>query len=133
MTTPSYGYSKTLGRLSLAEAEKKVTEALKTEGFGILTEIDVAATLKKKLDVDFMPYKILGACNPSLAHRALSAELFIGLLMPCNVVIYTDTAGQTFVAIAKPEAMFSSVNNPEMMPLVKEVDEKLQRVLQRLE
>ena len=130
MATASYGYTKTLGAISMEEAEKRVTEALKTEGFGVLTEIDVKATLKKKLDVDFKPYKILGACNPPLAHRALTSEPLIGLLLPCNVVVFEDN-GKMAVSIAKPLEMFKSVSNPALEPLAKEVDAKLQRVLER--
>jgi uncharacterized protein (DUF302 family) len=128
----SYGYTTSLGKLAFSEAERRVTEALKGEGFGVLTEIDVQATLKKKLGVDFRPYKILGACNPPLAHRALSAELLIGLLMPCNVVLFAEDDGAVTVSIAKPEEMFRPVGNPEMLPLVKEVDDRIQRVMQRL-
>jgi uncharacterized protein (DUF302 family) len=131
MATASYGYTKTLGAISQEEAERRVTEALKTEGFGVLTEIDVKATLKKKLDVDFKPYKILGACNPPLAHRALTSEPLIGLLLPCNVVVFEDEGGRMAVSIAKPLEMFKSVSNPELQPLAKEVDAKLQRVLER--
>ena len=127
-----YGYTTSLGRLAFAEAEQRVTEALKGEGFGVLTAIDVKATLKEKLGVDFRPYKILGACNPPLAHRALSAEVLIGLLMPCNVVLFEEDDGTITVSIAKPEEMFRPVGNPEMLPLVKEVDAKIQRVMQRL-
>jgi uncharacterized protein (DUF302 family) len=132
METASYGYTASMGKIPFAEAERKLTAALKGEGFGVLTEIDVQATMKKKLDVDFRPYKILGACNPPLAHRALSAELLIGLLMPCNVVLFEEDDGTLTVSIAKPEEMFKPVGNPEMLPLVKEVDGKLQRVLAKL-
>jgi uncharacterized protein (DUF302 family) len=116
----------------MEEAQKKVTEALKGEGFGILTEIDVQATMKVKLGVDFRPYKILGACNPPLAHRALSAEPLIGLLLPCNVVLFEETDGQMAVSIAKPEEMFKMVNNPELLPLAKEVDQKLRNAFDRM-
>ncbi len=132
MATASYGYTKTLGSISLEEAERRVTEALKSEGFGVLTEIDVKATLKKKLDVEFKPYKILGACNPPLAHRALTSEPLIGLLLPCNVVLFEDERGAMAVSIAKPLEMFKSVSNPALEPLAKEVDQKLQRVLERI-
>jgi uncharacterized protein (DUF302 family) len=128
----SYGYTTSLGRLPFVEAERRVTEALKSEGFGVLTEIDVKSTMKNKLGVDFRPYKILGACNPPLAHRALSTELLIGLLMPCNVVVFEEDDSTVTVSIAKPEEMFRPVGNPEMLPLVKEVDAKLRRVVQRL-
>jgi uncharacterized protein (DUF302 family) len=132
MTEASYGYTRTLGRVPFSEAERRVTEALKSEGFGVLTEIDVKATLKKKIDVDFRPYKILGACNPPLAHRALSAERLIGLLMPCNVVILEEDDQTITVSIAKPAEMFKPVNNPELSDMVHEVEDKLQRVLERM-
>ena len=128
----SYGYTTSLGKLAFSDAERRVIEALKSEGFGVLTEIDVKATLKAKLGVDFRPYKILGACNPPLAHRALSAEALIGLLLPCNVVLFEEDDGAITVSIAKPEAMFQPVGNPELLPLVQEVDAKIQRVMQRL-
>jgi uncharacterized protein (DUF302 family) len=132
MTSASYGYTKSLGSIAMEEAEKRVIDALKTEGFGILTEINVKETMKKKLDVEFRPYKILGACNPPLAHRALSEELFIGLLLPCNVILFEDDKGQATVSIAKPLEMFKSVENPRLEPLAQEVDQKLQRVMERL-
>jgi uncharacterized protein (DUF302 family) len=131
MTTASYGYTRSLGNLTIQQAQQKVTDALKTEGFGILTEIDVQETMKKKLNIDVKPYKILGACNPPLAHRALSAEPLIGLLLPCNVVVFEDQ-GQMTVSIAKPLEMFKSVDNPALAPLAQEVDEKLRRVLDRI-
>ena len=126
-----YGYEKNLGSVSLDEAVGQVTEALKAEGFGVLTEIDVKATLKKKIDVDFEPYKILGACNPTLAHRALQAEPEIGLLLPCNVVV-RQSAGGTLVSIASPKAMFSIVRQPELGPVAEEADERLNRVIAAL-
>jgi uncharacterized protein (DUF302 family) len=132
MTSATYGYTKSLGNISMEEAQKKVTEALKGEGFGILTEIDVQATMKAKLGVDFRRYKILGACNPPLAHRALSAEPLIGLLLPCNVVLFEETDGQMAVSIAKPEEMFKMVDNPELLPLAKEVDQKLRSAFDRM-
>ena len=109
MASSEYGYEKTLSGVTVDGAKAKVIEALKAEGFGVLTEIDVKATLKKKLDVDFPPYAILGACNPRLAHRALQTEPGIGLLLPCNVVVRESDTG-TQVAIASPRAMFSIVD-----------------------
>jgi uncharacterized protein (DUF302 family) len=129
--TASYGYTKTLWHISFEEAEKKVREALQSEGFGILTEIDVRETLKKKLGVDMPRYKILGACNPSFAHRALSSEPLIGLLLPCNVVV-REEQGEMSVSIAKPLAMFKSVTNPALLPLATEVDKVLQRALEKI-
>lgn len=126
-----YGYTKELKGIDYDQAVARTTEALKTEGFGVITTIDVKQTLKQKLGVDFRRYVILGACNPPLAHRALEAELAVGLLMPCNVLVFEAEGGSVVQAI-KPEAMFSVAKNPAMAPLVKEVDEKLLRALERL-
>ena len=132
MTDASYGITKNLGPGSFDDALSKVTEALKGEGFGVLTEIDVKATLKKKLDVDFRNYKILGACNPPLAHRALSGELMLGLLLPCNVVVFEEDDGSITVSAIKPSEMFKVVDNPEIAPIADEVDTKLRRALDAL-
>lgn len=132
MNTPDYAYKRTLGKLPFDQAEEKVIAALKAEGFGVLTEIDVKATLKKKIDVDFPPYKILGACNPPLAHKALSHERLIGLFMPCNVVLFEEEDGQLAVAIAKPAALFQPIDNDEVAPMAKELDQKVLRVLESL-
>jgi uncharacterized protein (DUF302 family) len=108
----------------------RVRSALAAEGFGVLTEIDVRATLKNKLDVDFRPYLILGACNPQLAHQALSTELEIGVLLPCNVVVHAgDRAGQCVVTIMDPEAALALTGNDDIAPLAGQVRERLQRVL----
>ena len=116
---------------SYDEALVRVPEALKTEGFGILTEIDVRETLKKKLDVDFRRYKILGACNPAFAHKALTTNLQAGLLMPCNVCVYEDDAGRTVIEAMDPvETMVAS--DPRMKDVADAVREKLVRVLDRL-
>jgi len=131
-TTANYGHTKSLGQMDFQQALDRVTEALKTEGFGVLTEIDVKATMKKKLDVDYPNYRILGACNPPLAHRALSSEKLIGLLLPCNVVVFEETDGTVTVSLAKPTEMFSIVDNPELAPLAGEVDGKLVNVLEKL-
>lgn len=117
----------------LEAAQTLVAEALKTEGFGILTEIDVKATLKKKIDVDFHPYKILGACNPSLAHRALVIAPEIGLLLPCNVVISEVEEGKTDVSIINPVAMMDVVKNPALSDIANEAFERLERVKAGLE
>ncbi len=114
------------------EAVARVTEALKREGFGVLTQIDVRETLRKKLDVDFPNYVILGACNPPLAHRALSAEAEIGLLLPCNVIVYEGKDGKTVVAAQDPDAALSIVGNPEVAPVAKEARERLVRVIESL-
>ncbi|HWP83125.1 MAG TPA: DUF302 domain-containing protein, partial [Bacteroidota bacterium] len=110
MQTTNYAF-KTTVNLSLEEAVEKVTEELKKEGFGVLTEIDVKETLKKKLEVDFRKYKILGACNPSNAYKALQAERDIGLMLPCNVIVYESESGETVVAAIDPVAAMSPVGN----------------------
>ncbi len=132
MSDAGYGYTKTLEKTSFEDAEKRVVEALKAEGFGVLTEIDVRATFAKKLEVDFPPYKILGACNPKLAHRALSMEPGIGLLLPCNVVLMQDAEGRSVVKIIKPQAMFQVADTPGLGDLAGEVDAKLVRVMDAL-
>ena len=132
MTDATYGYTKNLGKITFDEAEKRIEAALKTEGFGVLTEIDVKATLKKKIDVDFRPYKILGACNPKLAHHALTNEPLIGLLLPCNVVLMEEDDGSLTVSAAKPSEMFKIVENPGMAEIAGEVDAKIQRVVETI-
>lgn len=112
-------------------AREQVIEALKEQGFGVLTEIDVKATLKQKLDVDFGKYTILGACNPPLAHRALSAEPEIGLLLPCNVIVYEEGAGSV-VSIVDPIAMLGMVDKPELKSVADEARARLERVADRL-
>jgi uncharacterized protein (DUF302 family) len=120
--------------LPYEQAIEAVTAALKTEGFGVLTQIDVKATLKQKLDVDFRRYIILGACNPPLAHRALTAETEIGLLLPCNVIVYEDESGLgSIVSIIDPYAMFSAGISRDLTPIAGEAAEKLRRVLEKLE
>ena len=113
----------------MEEAEQKAIEALKAEGFGVLTEIDVKAVLKEKIDVDRRPYKILGACNPVLANKALQVEPDLGLLLPCNVVIREEEDGSTTVAIVDPAAMFTVVGKPEMEEMADEVREKFERIM----
>ena len=126
-----YTYRKQL-TLPYEEAVETVTAALKEEGFGVLTEIDVRQTLKKKLDVEFPRYIILGACNPPLAHKALLAEHEIGALLPCNVVVYDDEAGGSVVTAVDPGTMLGVVQNAELQPIADEVTERLQRVLRSL-
>lgn len=131
ITRHSYGYTLSTP-LSYAEAVEAVTQALKGEGFGVLTTIDVQATLRQKLSVERTPYTILGACNPPLAHQALSAEPEIGLLLPCNVVVYESDAGQTVVSAIDPEAMFSVVRRDDLAELAAEVGARLRRALGKL-
>ena len=110
------------------DAVQTVTDELQKEGFGVLTEIDVAATMKEKLGEDMRPYRILGACNPSLAHQAISADPEIGLLLPCNVVVRQDESGQVHVSFMDPGAVLGLLENPAIESLANQVREKLQRV-----
>ena len=128
-TTTRYGLSTTV-ELPYDEAVRRTREELAREGFGVLTEIDVAATLKEKLGAGFRPYVILGACNPPLAHRALTAELEIGLLLPCNVVVHAaDQPGRSVVAAMDPEAVLELTADPEGRAVAGEVRQRLERVL----
>ncbi len=122
-----YGFSKTVDLL-FEQTIEKVTEELKKEGFGVLTTIDVEDTLKKKINVDFKKYTILGACNPPIAHKALQTEEEIGLLLPCNVIVY-EKDDKTNVSVFDPMLMINIIDNEKMEPIAKEVKEKLQRVL----
>src|SRR5688500_18512581 len=122
--THSYGFGKVVN-LPFDAALHRVTEELKKEGFGVLTEIDVKATLKEKLDADMPPYRILGACNPSLAHRALSVEPQIGLLLPCNVVVREDDARKVRVEFMDPGAVLALVVKPQIAQLGGEVKQRL--------
>jgi uncharacterized protein (DUF302 family) len=127
-----YALVKELPELEYDDAVAKTTELLADEGFGVLTEIDVKATLKKKIDVDFRRYVILGACNPQLAHQAMSGEPFIGVLLPCNVVVMEREGGGTIVSALKPSAAFSLVDNPDVAPIADQVEDRLRRVLDKL-
>ncbi len=126
----TYGFSKTVN-LTYDQAVEKVTEELKKEGFGVLTTIDVKETLKKKLDVDFKKYIILGACNPPFAHKALQAEEEIGLLLPCNVIVY-EKEGGTGISVFDPMVMLKVLENDKMKPIADEVQSRLKRVFEAM-
>jgi uncharacterized protein (DUF302 family) len=128
----TYGFSRKL-RMPYEDALEKAIAALKEEGFGVLTEIDVKATLKKKLDVDFRRYVILGACNPPFAHKALSAELEIGLLLPCNVIVYETEDGGSVVSAINPMAALGVVDNAAMNEIAEQVTARIQRAVDSLE
>lgn len=127
-----YALVKELPEMDYDVAVKRTTELLAEEGFGVLTEIDIKATLKKKLDLDFKRYMILGACNPELAHEALSGEPLLGVLLPCNVVVMDREGGGVIVAAFKPTAGFSLVDNPDVAPIAEQVEEKMRKVLDGL-
>jgi uncharacterized protein (DUF302 family) len=132
MTETRYGLRVELP-VSYEEAIERATAALKTEGFGVLTTIDVKQTIKQKLDKDFRKYVILGACNPPIAYQALSAETEIGLLLPCNVVVYETEPGRSVVAAVAPLVTLGRVGNEALAPLGGEVDAKLRRVMAAVE
>lgn len=127
----TYYFSKTL-KMPFDEAVEHTTEELKKEGFGILTEIDIKATLKKKLDVDFRNYKILGACNPPFAYKALEAESKIGTMLPCNVIVQETADGAVEVSAVDPIASMQAVENPDLGEIANEVQGKLKAVVDRL-
>ena len=126
-----YYFNIQLGNTPFEDAVDMVMNGLKEEGFGIITDIDMQATLKKKIDVDFKKYTILGACNPGLAHQALLSEEEIGLLLPCNVIVY-EKDDKTAVSVFNPGLMSEVVNNKELKPVADEVQEKLKRVLNNI-
>jgi len=130
MSNP-YGFGCRL-LLDIASAKAETTAALKQEGFGVLTEIDVQATLKAKLGVDYRPYVILGACNPQLAYQGLQAEPELGLLLPCNVIIYDNGDQTSTVSIVDPFQMLGVVHNPTLEPIATEANTRLRRVLDHL-
>jgi uncharacterized protein (DUF302 family) len=132
MLSTNYGLKVDLP-LPYDAALQRAIDALKQEGFGVLTTIDVAKTLKEKIDRDFRRYVILGACNPVLADRALHADLDIGLLLPCNVIVYERDAGASTVAAMAPLAAMDLVGNPDVTAVAKEADAKLRSALTRLE
>jgi len=127
----AFGIRRTLD-LGFDETLAKLPEALKAEGFGILTEIDVQSTLKKKLDVDFRRYRILGACNPPFAHRALQHSLEVGMLLPCNVIVYETDDRKTVVSAVDPMQTMAAQGDPALRPLAEQVQQKLQRVVDSL-
>lgn len=126
-----YYFSKTIAD-SFDNAIQKVTEALMAEGFGILTEIDIKATLKKKLNVDFYNYTILGACNPPFAYQALLAEDKIGTMLPCNVIVQEKEAGQVEVSAVDPAASMQAIENEELAGIAKEIRARLEKVIEQL-
>ena len=117
---------------SYEDAVSKITDALKEEGFGVLTEIDVKATLKKKLEVDFRKYVILGACNPPYAYRTLQADLDVGLLLPCNVIVYETDDKKACVSAINPVSALEVIKNRELRKIAEEVTEKLKRVIDKV-
>ena len=126
-----YYFAKTTG-LGFDEAIERVTDVLKDEGFGILTEIDVQATFKKKLDVDVPPYRILGACNPHFAYQALQAEDLIGTMLPCNVIVREDSQGRVEIAAVDPIASMQAVENEQLGGIAQEVRSRLQHVIEQV-
>lgn len=127
-----YYFTKTLHNTAFDEAITKTTKALKAEGFGVLSEIDIKATFKKKLDVDFYNYKILGACNPGFAHKALKAEDKIGMMLPCNVIVQEKEEGLIEVSTVDPLASMQAVNNSSLITIAEEVQAKLKKVIDSL-
>lgn len=128
----SYYYNKLLEGFTFSDAILRVTEELKKEGFGVLTEIDIKATLKKKLNVDFKKYQILGACNPHFAYKALQEEDKIGVMLPCNVIVEEHEVGQVEVAAVDPMASMQAVENSSLNDIAKEVQAKLKKVIDNL-
>lgn len=123
-----YGFGKTV-ELGFDEAVERVIGALQSQGFGVLSDIDVAAAMQQKLGETMPPYRILGACNPPLAHRALQSEPSVGLLLPCNIVVRQDESGEVHVEFMDPDAVLRLVDNPDIGELAKEVRQRLERVM----
>ena len=122
-----YGFTTTLTDLSFDQALEKTLNALKAEGFGVLSDIDVQRAMKDKLDVEMRPYRILGACNPPLAHQALQAEPNIGLLLPCNVIVREEAPGRVVVGFLDPQTMVGLVGRPEIQPVANQAEQRLRR------
>ena len=122
-----YGFTTTLTDLSFDQALEKTIDALKAEGFGVLSDIDVQRAMKDKLDVEMRPYRILGACNPPLAHQALQAEPNIGLLLPCNVIVREEAPGRVVVGFLDPQTMVGLVGRPEIQPVANQAEQRLRR------
>ncbi|GAB4290704.1 MAG: DUF302 domain-containing protein [Myxococcota bacterium] len=134
MSLSKLGYTKRLEKVvTLEAAEALVREALKSEGFGIITEIDVKKTMKEKLGIEYKPFKILGACNPSFANRALTIDPYIGLLLPCNVIIFQGNDGGVHISFAKPEEMFKLVRDDRFAELLQEVETAIKRAFEAVE
>lgn len=133
MAETNYGYTARTSGASFDDVVAKTTEALKEQGFGVITEIDVKATMKAKLDVDFRNYKILGACNPKFAHQALLEDLYIGLLLPCNVSVFEEDDGTVIVSAVKPEEMFKVVDKPDLAPIAEGVGERLRAAVEHID
>lgn len=131
ITAQRFSFSRTV-TLDPAQAEARITETLKRKGFGILTHIDVAATLKQKIGAEMPPYVILGACNPPLAYRAVSAEPAVGLLLPCNVIVYQDAQGETQIAVMDPAPMMDMVQNPTLGPIANQARQLLWDALEEV-
>jgi len=127
-----YYFTTTLKEISFAEAKERVMEELKKEGFGVLTQIDIKATFKKKLDVDFRPYEILGACNPNFAYKALSNEDKIGLMLPCNIILEENKAGDIEISAIDPIASMGAVENDNLGEIAQDVQQKLKKVIDNL-
>jgi uncharacterized protein (DUF302 family) len=131
MSAITYGYTKQLQHTTVADVIARLTDALRVEGFGILTEIDVRETLERKIHVDFRDYRILGACNPQLAHRALEIDPHIGLLLPCTIVVQQSN-GSVDLAIADPKEMFRISGDARLLPIMGEADDRLRRVFEAM-
>ena len=129
-TVKAYAFQEVLDT-TFEEALSRVTEALKSEGFGVLTEIDVKAVLKKKLDQDFRKYVILGACNPPFAHQSLQADLNVGLLLPCNVILYETDDRKTCIAAINPVSALQVIKNEKLQSIAEQVSEKLSKVIKK--